>query len=415
MEHTPASRLEALTHWIESATKDLTRSGCKRLDEEYRDHYQTIVEEALASGDDEDAAHEAAMASLGSSFDTQIASLSVHGDPFRLRVKLALVLCGVMLCSSAFWFFRQLEIKESLRVLLYQQRYDDIKNILAKHPEKINLSFFPDENLLHAAASGSDPTFVQYLMDQGLSPLSQNTIGNDALHSFFLSDNGDPELNPEILRLLLEEGCDPNRIPVNDIGWTQTATMCASSYGNAETMRIMVEYGADINKTGDEQETPLHIALMSHNNDVATYLIELGANVNIKGRRGMTPLYYAHTVTLIKSLLVSGADPNIRDAEGNTPLHWMIQESYETGSISLIVNQGLDVNTANDAGDTPLHLAMRFKNINTFIELLKNGADPYIPDNAGNVPADTGNNDFRDILEGRSLTTGEQKQSPFTR
>ena len=156
MDNTPESRLAALSQWIESATKDLTRSACKRLDEEFHDHYHTIVEEEIKSGSDEDSAHEAAMASLGSSFDTQLASLSVHGDPHRLRIKAVMFLIGLVVCSTALWGTSRLDRQYQYTV----------------------------QGMWKAIESGDVEALKEHL-DYGLDPNSPNSLNQAILHKAF--------------------------------------------------------------------------------------------------------------------------------------------------------------------------------------------------------------------------------------
>lgn len=52
--------------------------------------------------------------------------------------------------------------------------------------------------------------------------------------------------------------------------------------------------------------TPLHIATLNGNHEIAEYLIEKGANVNSKDNEGKTAMHYAalsNNVDLIKAMI----------------------------------------------------------------------------------------------------------------
>ncbi len=71
-----------------------------------------------------------------------------------------------------------------------------------------------------------------------------------------------------------------------------TALHHAVRQGNVEAVRALLDGGADINDTsGVDHTTPLLLATINGQFDVAMLLIERGANPNIASTAGMTPLY----------------------------------------------------------------------------------------------------------------------------
>jgi|LakMenEpi03Aug12_release.lakeMendotaPanAssembly.Ray.scaffolds.fasta_scaffold175372_5 hypothetical protein len=57
-----------------------------------------------------------------------------------------------------------------------------------------------------------------------------------------------------------------------------------------ETVRNLIKGGADVNALTIFGQTPLHIAIIYENYEIATVLMEEGADVNVKDRNGNTPL-----------------------------------------------------------------------------------------------------------------------------
>ena len=55
------------------------------------------------------------------------------------------------------------------------------------------------------------------------------------------------------------------------------------AWGNdTEGAKILIEAGADVNALGDENETPLHVAVAMENLDLIECLLKAGAKADIK-------------------------------------------------------------------------------------------------------------------------------------
>ncbi len=114
-----------------------------------------------------------------------------------------------------------------------------------------------------------------------------------------------------------------------------TALHFAARQGSAAAVAALVEAGADVNQVSPaDRATPLLIATVNGQFDIATYLLDKGANPNVASDAGATALYAAVNVhwapksfypqprahlqqrasylDLIKGLLDKGADPNAR-------------------------------------------------------------------------------------------------------
>lgn len=95
----------------------------------------------------------------------------------------------------------------------------------------------------------------------------------------------------ETVRLLLDVGADPR---VQDGGrhtpLYSVANECGEAEG-AEIVRILVKAGADVNAADGVQHcTPLHMAARRGNAGIAKALLDCGANIAALDRRGDTPL-----------------------------------------------------------------------------------------------------------------------------
>ncbi len=115
---------------------------------------------------------------------------------------------------------------------------------------------------------------------------------------------------------LLQLGIDPNI--QNKSG--ETPLEVASWNGDADIVRLLLEYGADP-KSG----SALTGASIEGHADVVRLLLDHGADPNIQDEGGVASLIYASIegrADVVRLLLDHGADPNIQDEEGMAPLDW---------------------------------------------------------------------------------------------
>jgi ankyrin repeat protein len=125
---------------------------------------------------------------------------------------------------------------------------------------------------------------------------------------------------------LLKAGEDPNAV-VSDMG--DTALMLAARTGKPDAVKVLLDRGADANKTNTEGQTALMWAVAEKNAAAAKILIAGGANVNAQTHKlpppsmfqtifsapfpagGMTALLYAARQNDLDSagiLIAAGAD-----------------------------------------------------------------------------------------------------------
>lgn len=109
---------------------------------------------------------------------------------------------------------------------------------------------------------------LQALLAAGANANARDRQGNTAL---ILATN-DVEAHPDLLRPLIAAGADPDA--ENSQGGT--ALMYASIHGHSESVRILIEAGADVNVRMD-RTTPLGVALDHGHSEVVRLLLRAGA------------------------------------------------------------------------------------------------------------------------------------------
>ena len=164
-----------------------------------------------------------------------------------------------------------------------------------------------------------------------------------------------------------------------------TALHFAARQGAMRTVQTLVELGANVDAASPaDRTTPLLIATINGQFDIARYLLEHGAQPNLASHAGMTPLFAALNVEwapkmfypqprahlqqqtsyldLMKALLDKGADPNARV---NRKI-WYTQYNF-------------DLLRVEESGATPFWRAAYASDIAAMTLLVAAGADPDVP------------------------------------
>ncbi len=162
--------------------------------------------------------------------------------------------------------------------------------------------------------------------------------------------------HPQIVRMLLAAGADPNLR--ND--WPRTVLMIAlnSMKTSLEVVEALLEAGADPN-LGSERSTPLNLVAWNGREDFARALLEHGADAKASSQAlsaTLGDLTREPRIEIMRWLLEEGADPNVRDRLGVTPLI----EAAELGryeAVELLLEHDADVTLRTNHGRSALGVA----------------------------------------------------------
>ncbi|KAK6630921.1 hypothetical protein RUM44_003093 [Polyplax serrata] len=218
----------------------------------------------------------------------------------------------------------------------------------------------------------------------------------------------------EVKRLLMS-GVDPDS--TNEDGLTALHQCCIDD--NEEMMKLLIDFGANVNAEDSEKWTPLHAAATCAHLHLVCYLISKGANllaVNADGnmpydicedeaaldyiegemaRRGVTQELIDETRadTELKMLAdlqqasALGLDLEYQDYQGATPLHIAAANGYLR-----VVEYLLDQHVSTDVQDNdfwhPVHAAACWGHIEVLELLVQNGADLNAKTKHDETPAD---------------------------
>jgi len=158
-----------------------------------------------------------------------------------------------------------------------------------------------------------DAAEVQQLLARGFDP---NTLDPQGQHGLLIAIK---EPSPKVAKALVDA---PN-INLNILNRQgESPLMLAALKGQLDLASQMVEKGADVNKTG---WTPLHYAASNSNLPLIKLLLENSAYIDAESPNGTTPLMMASmygSAEAVKLLLEEGADPQLKNQQGMTAIQF---------------------------------------------------------------------------------------------
>jgi len=242
-----------------------------------------------------------------------------------------------------------------------------------------------DMTPLGIAASINDLLMVQMLLQKGanahvkdhsgLTPLMHAAYdGNAEIARLLLQQNPDhQEKNAALLEavhnspaVVIMENPRNDQLPAVVPSPALKPWQISSA---VETVKALLDSGADIEATDQYRGPPLIDAAAYAQTDVVSLLLERGANIHAKDRYGNTALISAScecaiatmnsTFDVVKILLEKGADVNARSNDGTTPLMNAAGGFGGSAIVKILLDYGADP-TAKDAdGNTALKFASK--------------------------------------------------------
>jgi ankyrin repeat protein len=183
--------------------------------------------------------------------------------------------------------------------------------------------------LMMAASHPGSAATVRVMLDKGADATAADVRGHTALVDAARTNS------TEAVRLLLEHKGD---IDAGDfVGLTALAH--AASHSNVAIMRMLLSKGANVNAAMKREVkvrngviavanvTPLMTAVARSTPETVRFLLEAGADVKRQDIRGMTPLMLAvasdvANPEVVRLLLDNGSDPDVKSVDGETSLDW---------------------------------------------------------------------------------------------
>ena len=251
--------------------------------------------------------------------------------------------------------------REKLREILTDEVTDDLRR---RRPSRDSSFAEGVVDILHAARSGDAERVKSLLLRNPRLRHGRDVMGNTAL--ILAATSG----HQELAALLREAGAPVDHHEAAAIGDTDhvrsileqkpelldsfsiegfTALGLAAHFGHLDTMRLLLDRGADRNVVSRHPigATPLIAALFGRKVEAAGILIEHGADVTTRrgglgfSRAGWSPLHYAAAygfLDIVALLLERGASVDVLDDSGATPLE-VAREAGQEEAAGLLVGK----------------------------------------------------------------------------
>ena len=180
----------------------------------------------------------------------------------------------------------------------------------------------------------------------------------------------------ETVKALLESGADANA--VNDKGLAVLLT--ATWHEDLEVAQLLVDHGADVNKPSTENSwTPFMEAASRGNMPLIELYLQHKADINLRDRNGEQPIWVAAAFgqpAVVEKLLALGGDIQTRNNEGVGLLHGAASAN-DPHLIEFLLTMGFRIQEKTSAGATPLAFAAGHRSGAAVVTLLNHGADPH--------------------------------------
>jgi len=151
---------------------------------------------------------------------------------------------------------------------------------------------------------------------------------------------------------------------------------------------LLTRCSVDVNCETKFGKTPIYYACFCGFVETVKLLIEHGAELESKNNKWSNALHvacYGKRLTVIKILLDKGMDINVRDDQGRTAVFIACKNGY-LAVAALLAAKNCDINLPDLHSRTPLRAAVSNGHVEVVSWLLKIGADYNIRDTMGNLP-----------------------------
>ncbi|KAH1497859.1 hypothetical protein KXV92_000159 [Aspergillus fumigatus] len=226
-------------------------------------------------------------------------------------------------------------------------------------------------------AGGGHEAMMRLLLDEGVDPDEILFEGSrmETTTLYMAAGRG----HDAIVKLLIEKGASVNlkKAPGHPL-------VIAASNNRKAVVKVLLEKGADSNARRDDSTTALHVAVMRGCSDIVSMLLNKGADTDLGDNTGTTPLHTAvwkKHCKITQLLLERGAAVGSRDSYGRTALDIAMTHGSQRW-LSLFLKHA----KINAQDCQPLHPAISLNKTAVVRWLLENGADINRKDSRGQTP-----------------------------
>ncbi|KAF9911082.1 hypothetical protein BX616_010673 [Lobosporangium transversale] len=260
--------------------------------------------------------------------------------------------------------------------------------LIVEYGADVNARTIKQWTPLHYVAKNNPNSIetIQYLIEKGANANAVGADGWTALHCLIRYNSNSPT---EGIKLLVQAGADVNVLKAGHTAAIHTlAKYCQDPSELYQSMKVLLNAGADVNKEGNKGWTVLHYLVYSNKSPaiVLKLLLEAGAAVNNKVEDGWSALHLLvsskeESLEALRVLVEHGADINAIGKEGWSVLHCVARctpKPFE--SIRFLLQSGVDPRVKADNGWNALHFLANYcldpaESMRLLLEAEPTGAD----------------------------------------
>ena len=261
-----------------------------------------------------------------------------------------------------------------------QRGRKDMVDIYLDHGVGINYRGMAEHCPIHVAVDTGNMDMISHLISRGADVTLPTDSGKLPIDIAMEKDNW------QIVELLISHGGECN--------------ILHSEFGNKETIKKLLDSGANIDKVNEDGFTILHTAITANDMGMVKFLLGLGANMGMVAGSTMTAIHVAVNMCsremvelspetdiplhnsrnrgyldMVEILLAHGADINATDITGRKAIHYAAKHS-DVICIRTLMDHGADIKAVDNYENTPLHYAAG-SNPQAILAILAYGADIF--------------------------------------
>jgi ankyrin repeat protein len=257
---------------------------------------------------------------------------------------------------------------------------EDCLSTLCKKINNINARDFSGKTPLHCAAKRNDSTMIQILLENKASIDAQDKGGRRAIH--YALEAADKTCG-KAFQVLIEQGASVNDTDFNGNTCLHLiASLPCLSEGTINLINnLPPEKKANISLTNNKGESPLHIAVKNHDNEMIQHLLDNHVNKFVQNKLDQNILHYLfqsldespqhfYSKRTLQKLSPPPALFSGVDRFGNLPIHYFCKRATNFSILDKLITEKKNYAVANKSGWTPLHVACFHNNKNLAFEIV---------------------------------------------
>lgn len=235
-------------------------------------------------------------------------------------------------------------------------REEVIKYLLEDEADPFVVTDPGKQNILHVACSrksGNTAAIVKILLDVLPKEARLDKDANGDIPLFIATRTGLRLACQELLRFFAQEQLTSKGPPPQE----DTPLIMASRNKDVETIRVLTDAGADVNKTNGQGQTPLHIAAEVGDENLCKFFYLCKANPHLTDNEDRTPIFLAamNGNTQLVDLLADKFKVSVfeRAKDGSTLMHIASHHGHPETAMALF-RKGVPLQMPNKVND--LHM-----------------------------------------------------------